>query len=80
MFNPDNPICIVQRTDGTFAHAGDVDVLELGNSLPEAVNRLDQTGVVASHWLSNTGGMSVIPSAIVRVHLDDVVKSALPRW
>lgn len=80
MFDPENPICLVQRSDGSFAYAGDGDVLELGDSLPQAVNRLDETGVVATHWLPKRGGMSVIPSSIVRAHLDEGVKSSLPRW
>jgi hypothetical protein len=80
MYDSENPICIVQRGDGSFAYAGDDDVLELGDSLPRAVNRLDETGVVATHWLPKEGGMSVIPSAIVRTHLDEGVKSSLPRW
>lgn len=77
----DNPICIVQRPDGSFAYAGeDGDVIDLGSSLPQAVNRLDAIGIVATHWLPKKGSMSVIPSAIARGNLDDTARSSLPRW
>lgn len=76
----DNPICIVQRqSDGTFAYAHEGEVIELGNTLPGAVNQLDQMGIVATHWLPKSGNMSVIPSAIDRKHLSEDQKSSLPR-
>lgn len=73
-YDPENPICIVQRqSDGTFAYRHEDEVIELGNTLPGAVNELDKLGVFATHWLpkGEHARMSVIPSSIIRRHLSD---------
>jgi len=73
-YDPENPICIVQRqSDGTFAYNHEGEVIELGNTLPGAVNKLDELGVFATHWLpkGEHTRMTVIASSIVRRHLSD---------
>jgi hypothetical protein len=80
----DIEICIVQRlSDGTFAYAEGRggEVIELGNTLPGAVNALDALGIAATHWLpgSEHAIPLVIPSGIVRRHLGEDQKAALPR-
>lgn len=71
-YDPENPVCIVQRqSDGTFAYAHDGDVLELGVTLPGAVNKLDERGIFATHWLpkGEHSRMTAIPSGVARHHL-----------
>ncbi|NTF18021.1 hypothetical protein G6L37_06360 [Agrobacterium rubi] len=73
-YDPENPICIIQRqSDGTFAYAHEGEVIELGNTLPGAVNALDARGIIATHWLPKGAHatMSLIASSIVRDHLSD---------
>jgi hypothetical protein len=65
----DNPICIVQRqSDGTFACSHEGEVIELGNTLPGAVEELDKRGIFATHWLprGEYAPMTTIPSGIRR--------------
>lgn len=79
----ENPICIVQRqSDGTFAYAHEGEIIELGQTLPGAVNALDERGIFATHWLSmrENATMEVIPSSINRRHLSDDQKATLPRF
>jgi hypothetical protein len=82
-YDPENPICIVQRqSNGTFAYADDNgEVIELGQTLPGAVDKLDKRGIVATHWLpkGQSARMTVIPSGVARYHLTDEQKDALPR-
>lgn len=71
-YDPENPVCIVQRqSDGTFAYAHDGEVIELGVTLPGAVNRLDERGIFATHWLpkGEHSRMTTIPSGVARHHL-----------
>jgi hypothetical protein len=82
-YDSENPICIVQRqSNGTFAYADDNgEVIELGQTLPGAVEELDKLGIVATHWLpkGEFARMTVIPSGVARYHLTDEQKAALPR-
>ena len=76
------PQCIVQRSsDGSFAYARDGQVFELGATLPGAVNRLDEAGIVATHWLPQRdhNPMQVIPSGVSRPRLSDEQRARLPR-
>lgn len=71
-YDPENPICIVQRrSDGTFAYAHEGEVIELGITLPGAVNKLDERGIIATHWLpkGEHSRMTTIPSGVARHHL-----------
>jgi hypothetical protein len=71
-YDPENPICIIQRqTNGTFAYAHEGEVIELGDTLPGAVNKLDELGIVATHWLpmNEHARMTPIPSGVARYHL-----------
>lgn len=78
-FNFDNPICIIQReSDGTFAYSHEGKVIELGSTLPGAVNELDRHGIIATHWLpkGDHARMTFIPTAVVRHHLtEDQIKT-----
>ncbi len=73
-YDPENPICIVQRqSDGTFAYSEGRghEVHELGNTLPGAVNKLDELGIFATHWLpkGEHARMTEIPHSVARHHL-----------
>jgi hypothetical protein len=73
-YDPENPVCIVQRqSDGTFAYSKGRghEVIELGNTLPGAVNSLDDLGIIATHWLpkGEHSRMTTIPSGVARHHL-----------
>ncbi len=73
-FDLDNPNCIVQRqSDGTFAYAHEGEVIELGATLPGAVNKLDEKGIIATHWLpkGEHSRMTLIPSGVARHHLTE---------
>lgn len=82
-YDPKKHICINQRqSDGTFAYRHEGEVIELGDTLPGAVEKLDKLGIIATHWLpkGEHARISVIPSGIARYHLTDEQKSTLPRF
>jgi hypothetical protein len=78
-YDPENPICIIQRYDGSLAYAHEGEVIELGESLPGAVNALDEMGIIATHWLpkGEHARLNAIPASIQRVHLTDEQRDEL---
>lgn len=77
-----NPHCIVQRnSDGTFAYRNGDDVIELGATLPGAVSRLDEMGIVATHWLpkGEHSSIAVIPGGVSRPLISPEQRARLPK-